>query len=515
MPSAADLRRDLPDWITAALPAYLPARRWFADKGRAIQGVRLLDCAWLPAPGGGGEEAPALALALAQVSLSGGAEATYQVPLAWRPQAPGAGAEILGTAHGWLAEGLSAPAFAPACLAALRAGRRLDGDHGVFVFRPSPRRNGQLPGLDALAAGSARLSRAEQSNSTLLYADAQGVTRLLFKCFRRVAAGVNPDAEITGYLTTHGAGHLVAPLAGTLEYQPRGGADAGQPEAWTLGIFQAFIANQGDGWEYVLRELAGAGGVPEPERDSRAGRLHPALEQLARCTAELHLALAGAPAGEPALAPEPIAAADWTAWRRAVADAAARLRPELARQAQTSALDLRLDRLPWPVFPSGLAKIRVHGDFHLGQTLWTGDGNWRLLDFEGEPARPLAERRQKLCVLKDVAGMLRSLDYAAGAAARAAGAAGPELPAWLERWRRQAREAFQSAYFSRLLAVPGAGPALVPAAARERAALLDFFELEKALYEAEYELRNRPGWLPLPLAGLRRLTAGARDPAAG
>lgn len=522
MPSGEEFERRLPGWLTGALPVYLPSRRWFADKGREIEAARLQDFAWLVPPGpapsartrAAPPPAPALALALIRVDLSGGGGATYQIPLAWTAlssQAEPAGeaiAEILDGEGGWLAEAMSAPGFGPACLAALGGARRLRGRHGVFVFVPSPRRDGEGADLDALAAGAARLSRAEQSNSTLLYADASGANRLLFKCFRRLEAGRNPDAEISGYLTAHGAAHLVPALAGTLEYHPRPAPGAAAGEAWTLGIFQAFIPNEGDGWEYVLRWLSAAAAAPEAEREARAAALLAPLRQLARCTAALHLALAAAPASEPELAPAPISAADWTGWSEEIAASAARLASELARHPEAAGLRPRLAAWRRPEVPDALAKIRVHGDFHLGQTLRTRDGGWRILDFEGEPLRPLALRRQKFCALKDVAGLLRSLDYAAGTAARAAGAAPARLPGWLEGWRQQARQVFQDAYFAQLdAAAAGRGRSLAPAAAADRAALLDFFELEKALYEAGYELRNRPDWLPLPLAGLRRLLA--------
>lgn len=533
MSRAEEIERRLPGWLAAALPAYLPSRRWFADKGRDIEAVRLQDLAWLAPPeipALGPErllEAPALALALIRVELSGGAGASYQLPLAWRPAGGCARppaeaiAGILEAGAGWISEGIGAPGFGAACLEALSSARRFGGQHGTFAFLPSPPWTARGDRLSQLASGSARLSRSEQSNSTLFFADAGGAARLLFKCFRRLEPGRNPDAEMTGYLAAHGAERLVPPLAGTLEYRPYpagesisvsagAGRQSGAPVPWTLGIFQEFVPNEGDGWEFTLRLLAAAAAAPHSVREARAAELIPPLRQLAEATAAMHLTLATAPKSEPDLAPAPISAADWDRWSEGIAAAARRLRDEVARTPEAAALGDRLTGVLRPGFPEGLSKIRVHGDFHLGQTLRASDGGWRILDFEGEPARPLAERRQKFCALKDVAGMLRSLEYAAGAAARAASAPLDPLPGWLEAWRKKARQAFEDAYFARLDAAAvcldsGGAPPIVPRAPAGRSALLRFFEVEKAIYEAGYELRNRPAWLPLPLAGLHRL----------
>jgi trehalose synthase-fused probable maltokinase len=511
MASGVEAPREIVGRWAEALPTYLPPRRWFADKNRAIEAVRLRDAAWLAPPAAG--TGPGLLLAIAQVDLSGGVGAAYWTPAVWSQTEPAApAARVLDGAQGWLGDAMAAPEFAAACLAALRSGRRVGGEHGVFVFHASPSLERNFPDMAALAAGRARLSQAEQSNSTVLYSDAGGTTRLLLKCFRRLAPGVNPDAEVTGYLTAHGGGNLVPPLAGTIEYHPgnAGGGkqtDGGIGTIWTVGIFQGYVANDGDGWEWVLRALRAAardGGASPEARAALAPTLE-AIAELGRCTAEMHLSLAAAPATMTAFAAEPLRQEDWAEWRQALERNAAAMATELA--AQTAApgageVARRLRGLKFPAVPGGLAKIRVHGDFHLGQTLRTRDGGWRLLDFEGEPARPLAERRQKLCVLKDVAGLLRSLDYAAGAASPAGPAA---IPSWLEDWRLEARQRFQAAYFARLGDARQGALRLAPASEQDRMAALNFFELEKAVYEAGYELRNRPDWLALPLAGLQRL----------
>lgn len=513
MSRAAEAPGEIAGRWAEALPTYLPPRRWFADKNRAIEAVRLRDFAWLAPPTAG--KGSGLLLAIAQVDLSGGAGSAYWTPAVWSDSEPAAPvAEVLDGAQGWLGDAMSEPEFAAACLAALRSGRRVGGEHGVFVFHPSPSSERDFPDLAAVAAGRARLSKAEQSNSTVLYADASGTTRLLLKCFRRLAPGLNPDAEVTGYLTGHGGANLAPTLAGTIEYHP---ADAGretQPNggtagAWTVGIFQGFVANDGDGWEWVLRALRAAAQGTNAVEERRAA-LAPTLEAIAglgRCTAEMHLRLAAAPAEMAAFAAEPIRPEDWADWQKALERSAKAMATELAAQAAAPGageVARRLGRLTFPAFPGGLAKIRVHGDFHLGQTLRTRDGGWRLFDFEGEPARPLAERRQKLCVLKDVAGLLRSLDYAAGAASPQGPAA---TPAWLEEWRREARQQFQTAYFARIGDARCGPLRLAPAGEKERMAALNFFELEKAVYETGYELRNRPDWLALPVAGLKRLLA--------
>jgi maltose alpha-D-glucosyltransferase/alpha-amylase len=331
--------------------------------------------------------------------------------------------------------------------------------------------------------------------------------RFLMKVFRRVDEGVNPDFEVSRFLTERTMFDRTPRVAGAIEYDRPGCGPV------TLAILQERVKHQADGWAHALAEI---GRHFERADGTAAGDYPAAAETLGRRTAELHLALSS-DATDPAFAPEPITAADVEA-----------LREEIRIQARTAFDTLRdtLDRLTEAVIPPArrlldvgpaavvrfaargtdvpaATKIRVHGDYHLGQVLWA-EGDFYILDFEGEPAKPIAVRRSKQSALKDVAGMMRSFSYAAAAGLFASSAARPDaaehLTRWSEQWEAWTTAAFLRGYFD---AVDGA--LFVPAAAAQRDELLQLFVLEKALYELNYELNNRPDWLRIPLSGILRL----------
>jgi maltokinase len=265
-----------------------------------------------------------------------------------------------------------------------------------------------------------------------------------------------------------------------------------------VGVLEGWIDNRGDGWRYVTTHLARDGG-----RDD----LLEALRHLGAITADLHIVLAS-DAATPAFAPEAVGLDDLTIWSNHVLREAARVLDlvshnsigwvepayglsgaALAGREQLRRLirSLKIDEVG-----ARTSKIRVHGDYHLGQTLKTS-GGFVLIDFEGEPARPLADRRRKYCALKDVAGMLRSLDYADAAVRLETPSAASVVSPM--------RGAFLDGYYSR----PELR-AILPERESSRP-LLTMFELEKVLYEIEYELNNRPDWLPIPLGALARVVA--------
>jgi len=314
----------------------------------------------------------------------------------------------------------------------------------------------------------ARRLDGEQSNTSVVFGDV-----LILKHFRRLAVGVNPDVEITGFLTERTAFRHTPRLAGSLEYRD---ADGG----WALAMAQELVTDARDGWRWLLGRLAAG--------DAALG----ALGTLGRRTAELHLALA-ADGREPAFAPERIGADDVAAWTKAV-----QRQLDEARAALGGRLpDGVPDRLDAGGLGSllGLVKLRHHGDFHLGQTLAVRDGeDFALIDFEGEPLRPLAERRRKHTPLRDVAGLLRSLGYAAASA--------PAPPGW----EADARAAFVTAYRS----AAGAAP-FVPAAEAPLARAVAVLEVEKAAYEVVYEANNRPDWVAIPVRGLVTAAAALRS----
>jgi maltose alpha-D-glucosyltransferase/alpha-amylase len=289
------------------------------------------------------------------------------------------------------------------------------------------------------------------------------------------------------------------PLAGTIEYVPPGGG-----EAAALVLLQAYVPNQGDGWSYTLSYLER---FIEMRRDAEGHDAYLALIQvLATRTAELHRAFA-LRSGDRAFEPEPFTAQDFEAWRGRVRQEAEetlaklekveKAKPFLSRRANLLAV---IDACRAPQHPT--LRTRHHGDYHLGQVLLASN-DFVIIDFEGEPSRPLADGRQKHTPLRDVAGMLRSFSYARGAVEkRERPPSAPEkLSPELAEWEKKARKAFLDAY-----AAASAGAGLYESLADVRG-LLALAELEKVLYELRYEMANRPDWIDIPLSGLAGLLA--------
>ncbi len=389
---------------------------------------------------------------------------------------------------------------------------------------------------------SSRVGSAEQSNTSILYGD-----QFILKLFRRLQPGENPDVEVGRFLTEVAKFPNVAPFLGEISITANDG------EKTTTAMLQGLVANQGDGWQWFLNELssflnAAAGKLQRGtslENDASGASQHSSLiRQYAAATleaaallgvrtAQMHLALA-TPTEDAAFAAEPLTAAD-------LSEDAARIEAQL--HSTLEALRAKLSTIPDETTADSAAlllskrteflsraraiaalppqgkRIRIHGDYHLGQTLRTiGDqaasGDFVLLDFEGEPARPLPERRKKQSPLKDVAGMVRSFSYAANAAFfrfteaqtyAIGGAENVDLAELTMAWEKAASEEFLRAY-RQTIATGGNKTSLdlLPSAA-ESQSLLDAYLLEKALYELLYELNNRVAWLRIPLAGILAL----------
>src|SRR5262249_4670936 len=338
------------------------------------------------------------------------------------------------------------------------------------------------------------------------------------KSIRRPERGINPDFEMLRFFAERpGFGH-VPRLAGWAEY-------AGQDGTATVALLQQFVANTGDGWTHMLARLGAlcerlaASGDPADLEGGGGALGGPApgeVHQLGEVTGRLHATLASEP-GQPAFRPEPITGEDVWRWRRDLVQDLERLTAEITvasermPPAHRAALEALLDARPRieraaddlsPLADGAALKIRCHGDYHLGQVLRAAD-SFVVIDFEGEPARSVDERRAKQCPLRDVAGMLRSFDYVVEAALAALPEAGRARfrPA-LEAWERLAASAFLSGY------MVGAGTSPERFLPRSPEAVLracEAFELEKACYELRYELNNRPDWVAIPLAGIRRL----------
>jgi len=361
-------------------------------------------------------------------------------------------------------DALDDPQFCRALLDVVTRVAEVRGERGTLAGR---RGRAFVAALDDPPA--ARRIAGEQSNTSIVFGDA-----LIMKVFRRLADGLNPDLEITRFLTEHTSFDGTPRLAGALEYHAADGGSA------TLAVVQEFVAGGRDGWRFVLERLAAG------------DRSLAALARLGERTGQLHTALA-TPTADPAFGAEPITAADVAAWGEAVRRQVAAARDAVRGRA--------LPDVPDVSGPAGLgglvgrAKIRHHGDLHLGQTLAVGDGrDFAIIDFEGEPLRPLEERRRKHTPLRDVAGMLRSLGYAAASARLA--------PGERLRWETDARTAYLKAYRAATR-----GARFVPESDDAFARAVGVLEVEKAAYEIVYEANNRPDWLPIPVAGFVSATA--------
>ena len=494
-----------------ALPAYLARRRWFASKDARIGGMRISVAE--PISGGGVD----LILTEVEVSLSSRTE-SYLLPLtiAWEDDTGDALPQQLALARvrrgrrvGFLTDAFATDALPVAVLRALAGAAVRPLAAGEIRFLPTAR----LAEIEFPRAPEIRRLSAEQSNSSLIIGDLA-----VFKLVRRVFPGTHPEAEMGRYLTERGYANT-APLLGEVT---RYDAD-GTPH--TIVLVQGFVRNQGDGWGWTLDFLSrvlNSAQVVDPDAKSEdiaemLANYGNFAAAIGRRLAELHAVLA-APTDNADFAPENVTAHDVSAWSdgvRAQLDAAfaalasvTQWPDEATRTAagelhtQREALNAAIEILA-KVAP-GTLKMRVHGDFHLGQVL-VSSGDAFIIDFEGEPARPLAERRAKTSPLRDVAGLLRSFDYAvvvASGRAEDAAHTSPGQAKVLDRFVDDASAAFLAAY-----RVGHTQSARQWVSEANEPALLDLFLLEKAAYEICYEAANRPPWLGIPVRGLARIAA--------
>lgn len=490
------------------LPTHLQTQRWYASKGQPVQRARIADhVLW---------EQGADTWLLPLVELDGPADSTYFVPLAlawedreeerYRSFGPAAVARVRQQAEiGYMADAFADERFCRAVIAAIGAGRSFAAGSGSIRCVPTSV-FAQLAGSDV---GQLTIERPQaQSSNTIVSVD----DRLFLKGYRRIRAGVNPEFEVGRFLTEVAQFPHCAQVAGAVEYVAKDG------QTHTLCLLQAHVSNQGDGWVYALGYLERhleqqhtpiAEGLPD---DVHAAHLA-LMQTLGRRTAEMHLALATR-SGNAAFDPEPLSTADVVAYRqqtlqelRATLDQLQAALPQLSGAtlqeakrvlASSTALAQRIESAGLPEGEG--VKIRIHGDYHLGQVLVTRN-DFAIVDFEGEPGRGFDERRAKQSPLRDVAGMLRSFDYARAGALRHATRSPDEetaLAAPAQEWARRTREAFLRSYRDTV-----AGSAL--AVSDQALSLLSLLELHKALYELRYELDNRPDWVQIPLAGVLNL----------
>ena len=508
--------------IVSTIPVeWLREQRWFRGKAKEIAGLELADHAFVRP-----ESGPPTLIAITRVRYAEEDPELYLIALTVRP--PSADARPLltlsvGSRDVPFYDALSDPESVRLMYDTIEAGHEVSTAKGRLRGQPTE----VLERLSG-ARTPIRPVSAEQSNTSVALGD-----RLMLKVFRKLEDGINPDVEVTTHLQRNTGFQAIPKLAGSIDYE-------GEQRSPVAALFE-FVENAGDAWAYTLKNLdrffqAASRSAADPQ--SPMGRealrrmsgeyLHSARE-LGEVTGEMHVALAAAAPEEEAFAPEAIGEDDVARWEDEFARHIAEVLGEVGR---------RLEAIPG-IFPpaaladlaeivreapnyrqmgrdlellrsSGMVKTRFHGDYHLGQVLLSsGDtpNRWVVLDFEGEPGRPLATRRVKHSPLRDVAGMLRSFDYAVRTAmaphvtndmlARAA------VQRWADAWMREVRANFLAGYRETT-----AETAFVPGDWENLRRILRVFELEKAIYELGYEMNNRPDWIRVPAAGILELTGG-------
>ena len=490
-----------------ALPQYIAKRRWFGLKDQPIKAARVTHLVNI------GDDADEILLTVAEVKTTG-ATTHWLLPLAvlWEDQPSAALANMLAVARvrrgsrvGLLTDAFALPSFAHRFLSCLASGKEFTSDDGVLRFQPTEAGRDQLEG--SLKA-EVNMLAAEQSNSLLTIGDVA-----MLKMYRRISAGPHPETEMNHYLTSQGFAHAPA-LLGDVVHVAADGAQA------TLAIALQFVRNEGDAWSWMLDHLTralDAEAPAEPVAGSRADLLADCdaiAGAIGRRLGEMHAILARETSNS-AFSPKTADDGDATGWAKKTeqrlqkaVEAIAGVQTWQREQDQERAQELvnRQTSIAAAVRAlgesgRGMLMTRIHGDFHLGQVL-VASGDAHIIDFEGEPATPITERRAKTSPLRDVAGLLRSIDYVGATlidrrAIRAVPVDEAQRDQLIDRFRARASTSFLRAYWE-------AGASSSGAAAR---ALLDLFLIEKAAYEITYEVANRPTWIGVPLAGMARLVA--------
>jgi maltokinase len=443
-----------------ALGQWIEQQRWYGSKSRHVSAIEIEESVELA------DRLPLL-VAVVQTRFASGSHELYQLPITFLPGV--ATTAAIQTVGQWTAvDSVSQPALVRSLLRGMDSELELETEDGVFRFHRVEQAGALLPEAPVRPVG------VEQSNSSIVFGD-----ETVLKVFRKLEPGINPELELLQFLTRQGFANI-APLLGWYEYD-------GRSFAATLGVAQRFFPDATGGWELALDQLA-----TDPE-----GLLEE-LGGLGRVTAELHNALAS-DANDPAFSPEEPSTESLSLLTATIDEDIERIFVRLPDDERVADIagrgqDVRERIAARTQVGLGGRLIRTHGDFHLGQTLHRGGGsNWVIIDFEGEPARPLFERRQKRSPLRDVASMLRSFAYVTSALEILRGQSAPA------DFEDRARRTFLEHYFSNI------DPALLPAGETAVINLLSIFELEKAIYELQYELDNRPDWLPIPVAGIARL----------
>lgn len=497
------------------LPRFLLRQRWYSAKTEPLVRAAIVEHVMLQS----GETQWLLAL----VDIHGAANpARYFVPLALdfddsdehqpRALASAAIAKVRQQANtGLLADAMADEPFCRSMIDAIGAKRELKAEGGTLRFSPSDSFAKIVGNTLQDATPLQRLTAS--SNSISLLGD-----KLFLKAYRRLHSGISPELEMGRFLTDVAGFEHCVPVAGSIDFHATDGA------VYTLALLQAQVTNQGDAWSYTVGQLnrllgscSNTDGSTDGETCDDMSPMVERMQVLASRIAELHLVLARR-TGNPDFDPEPVQAEDLKHWVTAVEDECRHTLELLSHRSKawdkplaelaqrvieaTPALIARINQNVLAT-PSGV-KTRLHGDLHLGQVLVCLD-DFMIIDFEGEPQRTLAERRAKHSALRDVAGMLRSFDYARHAALHQFASVTPDLDRLApvaRQWEQSIRKGFLQTYGQ----IAVAGGLYASVADFEKAIwLIDLFELEKALYELRYEMDNRPDWIGVPLAGIAGL----------
>jgi maltose alpha-D-glucosyltransferase/alpha-amylase len=457
---------------------FLAKQRWFAVKGASPTAARVIDAVVMP--WGAGE------FAIARIGVdANGTEHVYQLPFSSRSsENPDATAD---------------DEFRRGLVDALARGAAASGESVRWIAEPVA-----VTSIE----GATRVGAAEQSNTSILAGD-----RAIIKLFRTLRRGIHPDVEVTRFLTTRAGFANTPKLLGEARFEDADGT-------MVAAMMQELVAGASDAWAYTLERGKQYFAAPKAQRDP-ANRFLEDARRLGRVTRAMHDALSSDD-DDPAFAPESVEPEDVDRWaqrtQHMIRESLGLLEKAIAsssypkeRLAEAQALVKRRDHyLGWideiadTIGDDAGLRIRVHGDYHLGQILRTSSNDFMVIDFEGEPSRPLEERREKTSPLKDVAGMLRSFAYAAATLAMSIEKTHdlPTRELRAARWERDVRAAYLEGY---LVTGEDDDPGFLPEDTGHVRQLLSLFEAEKAFYELAYELNNRPAWAWIPMRGISKL----------
>jgi maltose alpha-D-glucosyltransferase / alpha-amylase len=505
------------------LPNHIHNSRWFGSKAKTFRNLKVIEQLAFPSDADGAR------LWFVEVNYLDAPTETYAVPVkiasaelahSITQNAPHAVvAHFAGSNGVILCDAVWDATFRSQLFDAIVRHRTLPAQAGQFIGMATADLGSQ--GLDF--SGNSQVLSAEQSNSSMLFDN-----RFFLKLYRKLEDGLNPDVEITRFLTEQTDFPNAPAFIGALEYR------RSKAEPTVVCLLQEAVANEGNVWtltvdalgryyERVLERKAGLQNETTPPGallEELVGGVYPEkVKLLGQRTGELHLALASR-TDNPAFAPEPFNSMTqrsvyqsmrtslrraFTSLEKKLSDVPAKFRSEarevLAAEREILAREKRLlDRR------TNAAKIRIHGDYHLGQLVYTGK-DFVILDFEGEPARPLSDRKMKRSALRDVAGMMRSFQYAAYAALWQPAMRKEDVPfleRWADLWYRQTSSLFLQSYLNTTT-----GAMFIPKNSDDLQIMLEAYLLDKAVYEIGYELNNRPGWVVIPIRGIKHILQAA------